>query len=78
MFAADQERLPKELAARDIDTMHDANRHLAERYRAAFNEEFAVPATEPGHRCGFRPFQVWSMGRGPTLAAGRGGLRRNG
>ena len=34
--------------------MHDANRYLAEHYRAAFNEEFAVPAAEPG--CAFVPF----------------------
>ena len=40
------ERLPKELAARGIDTMDGANRYLAERYRAAFNEEFAVPAAD--------------------------------
>ena len=54
MFATHQERLPKELAARGIDTMHDANRYLAEHYRAAFNEEFAVPAAEPG--TAFVPF----------------------
>ena len=48
------ERLPKELAARGIDTMQDANRYLAEHYQAAFNEEFAVPATEPG--TAFVPF----------------------
>ena len=46
MFATHQERLPKELAARGIDTMQGANRYLAEHYRAAFNEEFAVPAAE--------------------------------
>ena len=54
MFATHQQRLPKELAARGIDTMHDANRYLAEHYRAAFNEEFAVPAAEPGSA--FVPF----------------------
>ena len=54
MFATHQERLPKELAARGIDTMQDANRYLAEHYRAAFNEEFAVPAAEPG--TAFVPF----------------------
>ena len=48
------ERLPKELAARGIDTMPEANRYLAEHYRGAFNEEFAVPATEPG--TAFVPF----------------------
>ena len=48
MFNTHQERLPKELAAHGIDTMPEANRYLAEHYREAFNEEFAVPATEPG------------------------------
>ena len=48
------ERLPKELAARGIDTMPEANRYLAEHYRGAFNEEFAVPAAEPG--TAFVPF----------------------
>ena len=38
MFATHQERLPKELAAQGIDTMPEANRYLAEHYRAAFNE----------------------------------------
>ena len=47
MFATHQERLPKELAAQGIDTIPEANRYLAEHYRAAFNEEFAVPAGEP-------------------------------
>ena len=58
MFATDQERLPKELAARGIDTMPEANRSLAEHYRAAFheafNEAFTVPAAEPGSA--FVPF----------------------
>ena len=54
MFATHQERLPKELAARGIDTMQGANRYLAEHYRAAFNEEFAVPAAEIGSA--FVPF----------------------
>ena len=54
MFATHQERLPKELAARGIDTMADANRYLAQHYRAAFNEEFTVPAAEPGSA--FVPF----------------------
>ena len=48
------ERLPKELAARGIDTMDGANRYLAEHSRAAFNEEFAVPAAESG--TAFVPF----------------------
>ena len=54
MFATHQERLSKELAARGIDTMGEANRYLAEHYRAAFNEEFTVPAAEPG--TAFVPF----------------------
>ena len=54
MFATHQERLPKEFAARGIDTMQGANRYLAEHYRVAFNEEFAVPAAEPG--TAFVPF----------------------
>ena len=54
MFATHQERLPKELAARGIDTMQHANRYLAGHYRAAFNEEFAVPAAETGSA--FVPF----------------------
>ena len=54
MFATHQERLPKELAAHGITTMAEATRYLAEHYRAAFNEEFAVPAAEPG--TAFVPF----------------------
>ena len=54
MFATHQQRLPKELAAHGIDTMPEANRYLDEHYRAAFNEEFAVPAAEPGSA--FVPF----------------------
>ena len=34
--------------------MVEANRYLAEHYRTAFNEEFAVPAAEPGSA--FVPF----------------------
>ena len=64
MFATHQERLPKELAARGIDTMQDANRYLAEHYRAAFNEEFAVPPTEPG--TAFVPFIGPGAGRCPV------------
>ena len=54
MFATHQQRLPKELTAHGIDTTPDANRYLAERYRAAFNEEFAVAAAESG--TAFVPF----------------------
>ena len=54
MFATHQERLPKELAARGIDTMPEANRYLAGHYRGAFNEEFAVAAAEQG--TAFVPF----------------------
>ena len=52
-------RSKKELAARGIDTMQDANRCLTEHYRAAFSEGFTVPATEPG--TAFVPF----IGPGP-------------
>ena len=45
-----QERRP----TRGIDTMDGANRSLAERYRAAFNEEFTVPAVQSG--TAFVPF----------------------
>ena len=60
-----QERLPKEVAAHGIDTMPAANRYLDEHYRAAFNEEFAVPAAEPGSA--FVPFRsaresAWVIG----------------
>ena len=48
------EWLPKEPAAQGIDTMQSANRSLVEHYRTAFNEECAVPATEPG--TAFVPF----------------------
>ena len=54
MFSTHQERLPKELAARGIDTMPEANRYLAEHYRATFNEGFTVPGAEPGSA--FVPF----------------------
>ena len=54
MFATHQERLPKELAALGIDTIPSANRYLAEHYQGASNEEFTVPAAEPG--TAFVPF----------------------
>ena len=54
MFATHQSRLPKELAAQGIITMAGANRYLTEDYRAAFNEEFTVPAAAPGSA--FVPF----------------------
>ena len=46
--------MPKELTAAGVDTIPGANRYLAEHYRAAFNEEFTVPAAEPG--TAFVPF----------------------
>ena len=46
--------VPKELAARGIETMAEANRYLDEHYREAFNEEFSVPAAESGSA--FVPF----------------------
>ncbi len=54
MFATHHERLPRELAAQGITTMAEANRYLAEHDRRAFNEEFTVPAAEPGSA--FVPF----------------------
>jgi transposase len=47
-FSTHQGRLPRELAAEGITTLAAANRYLAETYRPAFNDEFAVPAQEPG------------------------------
>ena len=47
MFATHQNRLPKELAARGITTIDEANRYLRAHYLPAFNQEFAVkPAVE--------------------------------
>ena len=54
MLGIHQERLPKELAARGIETISIANRYLAARYRPVLNAEFAVPAAEAG--TAFVPF----------------------
>jgi len=45
-FRTHQDRLPKELAARGITSMWEANRYLAEEYLAAFNAEFKQPAID--------------------------------
>lgn len=47
-FRTHQDRLPKEMAARGIDSMAEANRYLAEEYMPAFNAEFRQPAIESG------------------------------
>jgi len=43
-----QGRLPQELRVAKVETIEAANRFLRERYIAAFNQRFAVPAAEPG------------------------------
>lgn len=43
-----QGRLPQELAQAGISTMAQANPYLANRYRPAFNTEFAQPAADAG------------------------------
>ena len=43
-FRTHQERLPKELALKEITTMEEANRYLKENYMPAFNKEFKVKA----------------------------------
>lgn len=53
-FATHQERLPRELARARVRTVQAANRYLEQRYRGAFNAEFAVKAAEPG--TAFVPF----------------------
>jgi transposase len=47
-FRTHQDRLPKELAAKGIVSMEEANRYLTEEYRLAFNKEFKQPAIESG------------------------------
>jgi transposase len=48
-FQTWQGRLPQELRVAGARTLEEANRFLRERYLAAFNQRFAVPAAEPGH-----------------------------
>ena len=48
MFRTHPGRLPQELAAAGITEMAEANRYLAEVYRAAFNVAFLQPALEEG------------------------------
>ena len=47
-FGTWQGRLPQELRLAGIDTVEGANAFLSERYIAAFNQKFAVAATEKG------------------------------
>ena len=72
MFATHQERLPKELAAAGITTMADANRYVAEHYRAAFNEEFAVPAAGPAARSCPSSVLGWPTSYASTTSAPSG------
>jgi transposase len=48
VFRTLQDRLPKELALAGITDMAGANRYLAESFLPAYNQRFAVAATEPG------------------------------
>jgi transposase len=48
-FQTWQGRLPQELRLAGVKTLAEANRFLRERYLAAFNQHFTVPAAEPGH-----------------------------
>jgi hypothetical protein len=43
-----QGRLPQELRLREITTVEEANRFLAQQYRAEFNRRFAVAAASKG------------------------------
>ena len=47
-FGPHQGRLPRELAQAGITAMAQANQHLADRYRPAFNTDFAQPAADAG------------------------------
>lgn len=48
VFRTLQDRLPKELALAGITEMAAATRYLAERFLPAYNQRFAVPASEAG------------------------------
>lgn len=48
VFRTLQDRLPKELARAGITKMAAANRYLAEQFLPAYNQRFAVPASEAG------------------------------
>lgn len=43
-----QGRLPQELRRAQIRTLSEANQFLRQRYLARFNQQFAVPASQPG------------------------------
>jgi transposase len=47
-FGTWQGRLPQELRLAGIETVEEANQFLRERYIAAFNQKFTVPAKEKG------------------------------
>lgn len=47
-FSTHQERLPRELAKLGITDMAGANRYLQRHYLPRHNQEFAVPAAQPG------------------------------
>ena len=48
LFCTHQDRLPKEVAAKGITDLAEANRYLKDLYRPAFNSEFLQPAMEEG------------------------------
>jgi transposase len=48
-FGTWQGRLPQELRLAACTTLEEANRFLRERYIAAFNRQFQVPAAQPGN-----------------------------
>jgi transposase len=48
VFRTVQDRLPKELALAEITAMTAANAFLRDQFVPAYNQRFAVPATEPG------------------------------
>jgi len=53
-FGTHQERLPRELAKLGITDMAGANRYLQQHYLPRHNQEFTVPAAQPGS--GFVPY----------------------
>jgi transposase len=48
VFSTHQDRLPKELIAKGITEMDEANQYLDQVYKDAFNKEFMQPAPEGG------------------------------
>jgi hypothetical protein len=47
-FRTHQDRLPKELLAKGITTIEQADRYIREVYLSAFKPEFTRQASEPG------------------------------